>query len=163
MRRASKIVQPTVPSTLDSWGLFNDSAMNGDGMPVAFGAQFRTGQVFTLFYSAGNINNRQFEVRGIVDGIPVVRWYSRKFDAWEYEVKDLFSLWLAHIEGYLYLTRIPMWERPEYIAGAAARLCGDGCDTNPYGHWTISSPEHPDKERSMIWDSGWSEAGKDLK
>lgn len=47
----------------------------------------KPGASFTLFYNEDNFNNAEFEVRGIVDGLAVLREWSKERERWNYTIE----------------------------------------------------------------------------
>lgn len=50
------------------------------------------GRRFRYDYGKNNPNTRSFQIRGIVDGMIVVRWWRKRKQWWHYEVIDGMEL-----------------------------------------------------------------------
>lgn len=64
-----------------------------------------TGKKYSVFWGEGNLNNKPFEMRAIVDDHIVTKTYSRRKQLWRYEINHISWFQLLWEQKVLYKRR----------------------------------------------------------
>ena len=73
----------------------------GKPLPPDLNAMLQPGKKLRIFFFEGNVNNREIEIRGIVDNLVVYRFWLRSKGRWVHVIEDPYLFWSYWKNGNL--------------------------------------------------------------